>query len=195
MAARAATRRLIALVATVVLLTAVVGYAGWVVVYQLGGQVTEVQPPVYFAGGTNNGTTGLGGGTIYVDLGPNQTSATVYFNVTYGTTWVIDLLNITNSDTTTYYGKLCVATPISSATGVVSSAYAIVVDPTTNTVVGYVDLLTAGACTATFTIPAGGNLTVDFNTTLSEGTQLDTAPLSFTLTLQYSAENPVPTTP
>ncbi len=195
MAARTATKRVIALAATIVLLSAVIGYAGWVVVYQMNGQVTETQPPVYFNSGPNNNTAGLGGGTIYVSLGPNQTSATVYFNVTYGTTWIIDLLNITNNDTTNYYGKLCVATPVQSATGVVSSAQAVVVDPTTNTILATVDLLTSGACSSTFTIPAGGNVTVDFNFTLSEGIQLDTTPLSFTLTLQYSAENPVPTTP
>ena len=187
-------RRMIALLAAIVMLAGVVSYAGFVVVYQITGNVSETQPLVYFTAGTNNNTIGLDGNKMQAIIGSNGTSATVNFSVTYGDTYIVDLLNITNNASTTYYAKLCVATPVTSSTGVVSSAEALVVD-STGSVLGTLDLLTSGNCTGTFAIPAGSNVTVDFHFTLSEGTQLDTSPLNFTITLQYSNENPVPATP
>ncbi len=187
-------RRTIALLAAIVMMAGIVSYAGFVVVYQINGNVHETQPPVYFTGGTNNNTIGLDGNAMVASIGPNGTSATVNFSVTYGDTYIVDLLNITNSASTDYYAELCVATPVQSTTGVVSSAEALVVNSTGN-VLATLDLLTSGSCTSTFTIPASGNVTVDFYFTLSEGTQLDTSNLTFTITLQYSNENPVPATP
>jgi len=186
-------RRMIALLAAIVMLAGVVSYAGFVVVYQANGNVSETQPPVTFAAGANSGKTGLDGNAMQATIGPNGTSATVSFSVTYGDTYILDLLQIANSASTDYYGKLCVATPVSSTTGVVSKAEALVVDSTGN-VLATLDLTSSG-CSNTFTIPANGHVTVDFHFTLSEGTQLDTSPLTFNLTLKYSNENPVPATP
>ena len=186
-------RRTLALVAMAAALAAVTAYAGVLVVYPVNVQVSEVAPPIHFAEGANAGAAGLGGGTITVTLGANQTSATVSFQVTYQDTYIIDPLRIVNDDTANaYYAKLCVATPLASATGVVTTAEAIVSDGTAT--LATVDLTTTG-CSTEFTIPAGATLYVHFHTTLQEGTQLDTGTLTAQLTLQWSPESPVPSQP
>ncbi len=185
----ARTRRLLFVVASLVaVLVATMAYASIVVIYPLNVSVSEVAPPVKFQAGSNANQTGLGG-TMTVIIGKNQTSATVSFQVTYQTNYIHDLLEIVNTAGNDYYVAIRVDTPLASSTGVVSSAQLILDLGNDNTTDGTLDLTTTNETSTEIQLPAGQVIALHFQVTLTEGTKLDSAPLTVQLSLLYSPQS------
>jgi hypothetical protein len=83
--------------------------------YPLNITVSPTTPPVTFATGSNSNQDDLGpGNTITVSLGSNYASASVTVHPTYQTTYYMDVLRITNSDSKAYNVTIRVVEEISS---------------------------------------------------------------------------------
>ncbi len=184
----ARTRRLLFVAASLIaVLVATMAYASIVVIYPLNVSVSEVAPPVKFQAGSNANQTGLGG-TMTVIIGKNQTSATVSFQVTYQTNYIHDLLEVVNTAGNDYYVAIRVDSPLASSTGAVASAQLILDVGNDATADATVDLTTTGTSTE-ITLPAGQVIALHFQVTLTEGTKLDSAPLTVQLSLLYSPQS------
>jgi hypothetical protein len=97
------------------LLTAIAAYAGVVVINTATGTGTYVANPVKFVEGSNANALGLPGVTIDVTITNNGAEADVTFPITHGKVWIIQPLNITNTDNTNdYYIWIKTDTPVTA---------------------------------------------------------------------------------
>ena len=164
------------------------------VVYPVSGTLSFVSPPIVLNAGSNAGQADLGGNTISVQIGDNQTSATITLHPTYETTYYYSILYVNNTDTVnSYYVKFKLSTSSTLSNG--EQVTALIYDSNGN----LIDTVTIDSTTTSswntngwLTLGAGSGFRIDFKIVYPEGQPLP-GTQSFTLSIVYSnqnAENP-----
>ncbi len=139
-------------------------------------------PPVKFELGSNANGQDLGGNSISVTLGANQTSANITLHPTYQKTYYLGVLNITNTDTNTYYLML----KLSGTSSIGATVVVHVIDSNGDEVA---TVSTSNPTTGWFQIPGGASYRVDVEFQVPEGTKIVGVTDKFTLDLIISMTN------
>ncbi|WP_434731102.1 hypothetical protein WLZ34_05770 [Thermogladius sp. KZ2Tp1] len=186
-------RRVLALVAVAVFTSIV--FASVFVYYPAWVTVSPVQPPVYFATGSNANQQDLGpNNTIGVSLGPNSASLAITIHPTYQVSYYKDIVRIVNGDSSkVYYAYLRVYT---AATGLPDGSQLVLYvyskgasrslsgyqppTPVSGTYLASLDLITATSQKFPITISAGSPVEIDLYVYIPEGS---TPPASVTAKL------------
>jgi len=96
-------------------------FASVFVYYLVTVNLSPVNPPIKFIGGSNANQSDLGGSnTIGVIIGPNSTSLTLYLHPTIQHNYYRDVSRIENTDSKAYYITVRVNTPAGLPSGSVA---------------------------------------------------------------------------
>ncbi len=178
--------KVLALPLALLLVAVPLAYAGVIVSYPINGTVNYVTPTIVFAGGSNANQTGLGGNTISVTIGANNTSATFSIHITYQTVEYHDILVIKNTDTVNAYWIGFSSTNTLPAQ--VYNATLIITDDSGAKIASY-NLLTGGWSGWLFQIPGNTTYHINLIFKMSEGQKLPTTAASISLKLYWSNSN------
>ncbi len=177
------TKALLALLALAA--TASIAFASVFVYYPVSVSVSPVAPPIVFEEGSNANQPDLGGNTITVTLGANQTSASITVHPTYQTTYYKNITVIKNTDTANAY---YITIRVNTALPADYAGSQLIIQTGTGSVA--VDL-TATGDTVIGQIPAGGSWEIDLSFSIPEGSRLPAAATaSIQLIYSNSAETP-----
>lgn len=161
-------------------------YAGVYVYYPISLTLSPQSPPVVLLPGSNANQPDIGPNkTIAVNIGQNQTSASITINPTYQVTYYKNITLVKNSDSKTYYVTLRVNTPVSGwPAGSKAKLYIYNsnaprslsgwpinnLEPSPGSYLAVLDLTQTS--TATFTLNAGSQVEIDVLVYIPEGSTL-----------------------
>ena len=156
-------KRNLAIIALVLMLAVPASFASVFVYHPINLSITQTKPPIIFQPGTNAGQADVNG-TIDVEIGANQTSASITLHPTYQTTLYEDILEIVNKQASQSYNVyIRVVTPASVPSGATAELIVngVTVDLTTagDTYIGTINANTTWTVGAKFYFPEGNPLT------------------------------------
>jgi hypothetical protein len=170
-------------------------FASVFVYYPVTVNLSPVNPPIKFIGGSNANQSDLGGSnTIGVIIGPNSTSLTLYLHPTIQHNYYRDVSRIENTDSKAYYITVRVITAATLPAG--SNASLLIYNaPSGGSLVANVNLLATGYTSATATIPAGAVWRIDLHIYIPEGSPVSATSASLQLIYSPSSETPLTVPP
>ena len=156
-------RKNLLFIAVVLMLAIPTVLASVFVYYPINLSITQSKPPIIFQQGTNAGQPDVNQ-TISVQIGANETSATITLHPTYQTTLYEDILTIVNNQQSQNYTVyIRVVTPATVPSGATAELIVngVTVDLTTagDTYIGTINANTTWTVGAKFYFPEGNPLT------------------------------------
>jgi len=172
---------LLALLAMIPVITA---SAAVFVYYPMNVSIQQQAPPVVFALGSDANKADLGGQTITVSLGANQTSATLTLHPTYQTAYYQDILHIKNTGSSSYNAYLRISTPLSLPSGGTASLIVHLSNGTNASI-----SLTSSGTVSLGSIASGNDWQIDLQIYIPEGNP--TVSTSASISIIYTPESGV----